>query len=302
MTAIVEKFRGTGSVQDLPRSGRPTTATSVEKLEEVKDFVETCPETSVRRGSVELGMSQASYYRSLKKLHLKTYLPQFVVELSEDDFDRRAEFCETWLSKFEENPQLVNKIVWSDEAEFKLNGRINRHNCSYWAKENPHVQLPVKHSNAGVMVWCGLTSNGLLGPFFFEENVNGASYRDMLEQFLWPQVKHRGLYFQQDGAPAHYSLTARTWLDKKFPGRWIGRRGPFEWPARSPDLSPCDFFLWGHLKNLVYREHPSTVEELRNKIAEACVEITQEMCSHVCESMPDRLQACLAIDGKQLKS
>ena len=33
-----------------------------------------------------------------------------------------------------------------------------------------------------------------------------------------------------------------------FPGRLISLRGDVEWPARSPDLSPCDVFLWGYLK------------------------------------------------------
>ena len=32
----------------------------------------------------------------------------------------------------------------------------------------------------------------------------------------------------------------------------MGRRGSHEWPARSPDLTPCDFFLWGWLKEQVY--------------------------------------------------
>ena len=49
--------------------------------------------------------------------------------------------------------------------------------------------------------------------------------------------------FHQDGAAAHYSLRVRTWLHNKRPENWIGRGGPVEWPARSPDLTPCDFFL-----------------------------------------------------------
>jgi hypothetical protein len=44
-------------------------------------------------------------------------------------------------------------------------------------------------------------------------------------------------------------------LDEQYPDRWIGRGGPRSWPARSPDLNPLDFFLWGHVKNVVYR-HP----------------------------------------------
>jgi hypothetical protein len=33
------------------------------------------------------------------------------------------------------------------------------------------------------------------------------------------------------------------------------------WPARSPDLNPCDFFFWGYLKNKVYSNNPRTEEE-----------------------------------------
>ncbi|KOC62993.1 hypothetical protein WH47_02442 [Habropoda laboriosa] len=34
-----------------------------------------------------------------------------------------------------------------------------------------------------------------------------------------------------------------------FRGRWIGRRGTVEWPARSPDLALLDLYLWGKLKD-----------------------------------------------------
>ena len=40
-----------------------------------------------------------------------------------------------------EDEEFVTKIVWSDEAQFKLNGRVNRHNCVYWAPENLHVEV-----------------------------------------------------------------------------------------------------------------------------------------------------------------
>jgi len=38
------------------------------------------------------------------------------------------------------------------------------------------------------------------------------------------------------------------------------------WPARSPDLNPCDFYLWGNLKDKVYRTKPHTEEELKENI------------------------------------
>ena len=64
----------------------------------------------------------------------------------------------------------------------------------------------------------------------------------MLKEFFWPQIQNmrrcKKFYFQQDGAPSHFGLNVRNWFDSKLPGRWIGRRGPIEWPARSPDLTP----------------------------------------------------------------
>ncbi|KAJ8962876.1 hypothetical protein NQ318_001284 [Aromia moschata] len=55
-----------------------------------------------------------------------------------------------------------------------------------------------------------------------------------------------------DGAPPHFARQVRDFLNVEHPNRWIGRNGPIHWPARSPDLTPCDFYLWGYMKQLVY--------------------------------------------------
>ena len=104
------------------------------------------------------------------------------------------------------------------------------------------------------------------------------------------------MYFQQDGASAHYSLVVRSWLDEKFPNRWIGRRGPIEWPARSPDLTPPDLFLWGYLKDQVYVHRPSTITQLKEQIERACAMIPVEMCTKVCQKVPHRLKQCYSGD------
>ena len=48
--------------------------------------------------------------------------------------------------------------------------------------------------------------------------------------------------FQQDGAPPHYNSDVRPFLDEVLPNKWIARRGFVEYPPRSPDLTPLDFF------------------------------------------------------------
>ena len=105
------------------------------------------------------------------------------------------------------------------------------------------------------------------------------------------------LFFQHDGAAPHFSLTVRAWLDDHFPDRWIGRRGAIEWPPRSPDLTPPDFFLWGVLKDLVYSEKPRTIAALKDVICNKIAMIELDLCRKVCRSVPSRLQECIEAQG-----
>src|SRR5580765_6641648 len=97
----------------------------------------------------------------------------------------------------------------------------------------------------------------------------------MLEDI--PLARLVDMYFQQDGAPPHYSRLVTEHLNLTFPGRWIGRGGPINWPARSPDLTPLDFYLWGHLKEKVYHDRPTTPENMKERIRNACRDIRPEI-------------------------
>ena len=77
----------------------------------------------------------------------------------------------------------------------------------------------------------------------------------MINDLLWSELDGIDLdnvYFQQDGATCHTRNETIALLREKFPDRVISRRGDNNWPPRSCDLTPCDFFLWGHVKDKVY--------------------------------------------------
>ena len=232
---------------------------------------------------------------------LHPYHPRELQALNKDDGDRRLQFCESFVAHCEDFPDFLNHIIWSGEACLKLNGRMNRHNCVYWSDSNPHEILQRELNLPGVTVWGGLCISGLIGPFFFDNTVTTESYLKMLNEKLWPIVSNRDdyadLYFQQDGAPAHYAVSVRKWLDEHFPGRWIGRRGAVEWPSRSPDLTPLDFFLWRVLKNKVFSDKSKTLNDLKQSITIAWEDITPEMCKKVTESTIERCHHCIANNG-----
>jgi hypothetical protein len=72
-----------------------------------------------------------------------------------------------WLeSMVREDVKFEGKVIWSDEAQFKMNGTVNRHRCVYWAPVNPHVHVGKKVNLPGDNAWCGLSSCGLIGRFF----------------------------------------------------------------------------------------------------------------------------------------
>ena len=129
-------------------------------------FVQS-PKKSTRRASLKLSISQTSIRRILKSIGLKPYRPRLIHGLLEDDPDRRLQFSEIMLNELEENPVILDNIVWSDEASFKLSGHINRHNCVYWYGENMHLTLEQQLNQPGVNVWGGISSSGVLGPFGF---------------------------------------------------------------------------------------------------------------------------------------
>jgi hypothetical protein len=92
-------------------------------------------------------------------------------------------------------------------------------------------------------------------------------------------------------------------LDANLENRWIGRNGPVLWPARSPDLNPCDFFLWGHLKQIVYETPVNTVEELTVRVNNAAESIRRnsDMLVRTQASMARRAQAYIDNGGRHFE-
>ena len=91
----------------------------------------------------------------------------------------------------------------------------------------------------------------IIGPFFFaEKSIAAQVYLDLLAEYVWPQLEQYQplVIFQQDGAPPHWGLVVRQFLNDTFPERWIERDGPIPWPPRFPDITPLDFFLWDYVK------------------------------------------------------
>jgi hypothetical protein len=72
----------------------------------------------------------------------------------------------------------------------------------------------------------------------------------------------KAMWFMRKETPDRFTCDVKQFLYSRYPHRWMGRNGSVLWPPRSPDLTPADLYLWGHLKGIAYSERVKTRYEL----------------------------------------
>ena len=82
--------------------------------------------------------------------------------------------------------------------------------------------------------------------------------------------------------------------------RVISKNGPVECPPRSCDLTPLDFFLWGHFKSLVYANKPETLDDLKDNIQREIANVPVELCARVVENWVQRINRCKRARGRHM--
>lgn len=141
----------------------------------------------------------------------------------------------------------------------------------------------------------------LIGPYFFEENVNRQNFLSLLRDIL-PQLLENvdlatrlRMWIQLDGAPSHYAHIVCNYLNTHYNGKWIGR--VVAWPLSSPDLTSPDFYLWGYLKNAVYAQRPTTRDNMMERIRIACAAIPRDVLLGTIRQFRVRLDLCIQQNG-----
>ncbi|GFY00342.1 transposable element Tc3 transposase [Trichonephila clavipes] len=179
----------------------------------------------------------------------------------------RRRFVEWAQNEIAIVPDFHKRILFSDEAHFWLIGYVNKQNCRIWSEANPQVYVETPLYPEKLTVWCALWAGGIIGPNFFKNDeghnvtVNGDRiiapprgraphfekhwYRAMITNFFIPELKNhhvQELWFQQDDATCHTARATIDLLKDTFGDRLISRFGPVNWPPRSCDLTPLDYF------------------------------------------------------------
>ena len=119
----------------------------------------------------------------------------------------------------------------------------------------------------------------------------------MLQNEIFPSLLNENgnflAYFQQDCAPHHYGIQVRQYLNQLLPDVLIFRRRPVEWLPRSPDLTPLDFYPWGHLKAMVYQESIRDLDHLKDRIINSFAQISPDVILRVHSEWVKRVMICI---------
>ncbi|XP_049937387.1 uncharacterized protein LOC126412052 [Schistocerca serialis cubense] len=302
---LLAKFRATGSVADKPKAGRPKSATDEATTVSVLASFSKSPQRCTRRLSQECGVSRTSILRILSQHKWHPYKIKLLRHLNEDDPDRRVQFAEWVTQQLKINPHFPYQVLFSDEANFFINGEVNKQNHRYWSDTNPHwIDASKTVDSQKVMVWCGLWGTKVAEPFFIDGTLTANGYLRLLNEEVVPSLITEDEtfpeFFQHDGAPPHYEHNVRAYLDVQFPQEWIGRRGAVEWRPRSPDLTPLDFYLWGHVKALVYSVKIRDLHNLKQRIVDACGQIQPDVLVKVHQDWVRRMALTIQHNGQHI--
>lgn len=304
-------------------SGRKRTARSAHNIAAVKAVLDADAEKAADDPSINscrrnvLGLNPSTWCRIANKdLQYHSYKLEQSHHLQPQDLPRRVSFAWHYINLSQADK---NNVAYSDEATFSLDGEVNTQNIRRYAPRKEYgvdrggKPEQFRHTKSKypkkVMVFLGLHSSGQTFGLKMYQNqtIDGNEYWRLCRYECIPQLKQlnnpqgtlQGMTWQQDGAKVHRTRKVLAYFDGQFGDKMFAMdtiQG-HDWPARSPDLNPLDYFCWGFLKSKVFTPKPNTMEELKNRIRQEVASLDPDMIKRACGDLKHRCRAVINSGG-----
>lgn len=301
--SVVKKFEMTGSVNTLPRSGRPKILNSRDRRNIIRKVNEN-PRISAPKLAVDVELEigkivhPENIRRILRKSGLNGRIPRKKPFISLENRRKRLEFAKKYGN---EDEQFWNKVLFTDESKFNIFGPDSR--GKIWRKKNTELEeknlIPtVKHGGGCVMVWGSMAAAGVGSLVFIQPKMDRWVYLDIIKSNLKSDAAKLKLgnnwIFQQDQDPKHTAHVVKSWLLYNVPKQLHS-------PPQSPDLNPIEH-VWDYLDRHRIRKHRITnVNMLKNILLEEWNKIPPSYTEKLVSSMNRRLKACVNAKGCSTK-
>lgn len=155
----------------------------------------------------------------------------------------------------------------------------------------------------GFMIWGGACFEGRKKLHLVKRGAKIKSeyyVNNILKPFLKTDEKKlfpdRDYFSQQDSAPSHDSKATICFMNQNLP--FIP---PSDWPSKSPNLSPMDFFVWNALKRILNTIEFSDMASFRRALKRAWRRIPQGQINRAFQAWPRRVKGVLAANGGHIE-
>jgi transposase len=297
-----KKYTKTGDVKEALRSGRPrkTSPRTDRYLHRAADEDRTKSALQVRDTCIGVRQHPISPRTVQRRLRESGFRCRFAVrrqKLTEKHAKARKKWCAEHL---EGMPELLNRLVISDESNFQLENRKNRTIVRIKPGEplRPDcVQQEVQKGGGSVGIWGCISMHGAGCCKIYRGTLKKEGYSDILRNEL---VASKDLLFgeqpcvyQQDNARIHTSRLVQETMGQL-------EIDILPWPSRSPDLSPIEN-IWSYIDRQLQkrpdRGRLRTHDELEQALLEEWNKLTPDVCQRHLNSMPQRMRDCIAVNG-----
>jgi transposase len=302
--SFIKRYKETGSIENLPRCGRPSAITERQKRllvrETTKNRRAPLSELAINTG-LEVSTSTISNY--LHNSGIDSYVAAKKPFISEENRKRRLAWC-IERANWDVIPEW-GSVIWSDESSVEI-GRSSRREL-VWRRVGERYNLDClrptfKSGRKSVMVW-GCFVGDRLGPLVVceEGRMNSNDYIEILQNSLmafkttmeteWCTT----LIHQDDNAKIHISRKTREWKE---------RNGieSLPWPAQSPDINPIEN-LWKILKDRIQQRKPfpRTTQQLKVALEEEWGKLEPGILFNLVDSLPRRIKMVIDTKGGPIK-
>ena len=307
-TQVYEWFgrfkRGQMSLEDLPRSGRPPTARTGENVQEIEECVMADRRRTIEEVADLTGVCKTSCFKIITEdLGLRRVSAKMVPRLlTPEQKETRVEMCREIKRQLEDDAGLLSKVVTGDETwcygydpETKQQSSQWKHRGSPRPKKARQVRSAVK-----VMLITYFDVRGLVHAEFVPpgQSVNQDFNIEVLRRLREAVRRKRPALWQsgdwwlhQGNAPAHKALRFKRFHTKN--GMTLLSHTPY-----SPDLAPCDFFLFPKMKKELKGQRFEDVEEVKQKSLEAIQGIFTHEYADAFVQWEARLERCINANGE----
>ncbi|UYV80992.1 hypothetical protein LAZ67_19002427 [Cordylochernes scorpioides] len=245
---------GREDANDEERAGRPSTSTTDEKINEEEKMILANRRITVREVTEDLNISIGSCHSIfINDLGMRRVAAKFVPKLLNCDQKQHCmNIANEMLDSVRDDPNLLQRVITGDVAWVYGYDVETKAQSSQW--KLPHEPRPKKarqvRSNGKVLLTVFFDCRGVVHHEFLPQGrtVNKEYYLQVMRNLreairlkrpdLW---KNKNWLLHHDNAPAHTSLLVRDLLAKN-------NTLMMPQPPYSPDLAPCDFFLFPKLK------------------------------------------------------